>query len=444
MNPRPSSSSRGKSAKVAALAGFCLLGLIALDAHGQISFDREPINYATAKVTDPISKLQKRIDAGELELQFDEQHGYLKSVLKELGISTASQMLVFSKTSFQQRLISPWSPRALYFSDDMYIGWVPRGEVLEVSAVDPQQGAIFYTLSQEESAHPQFVRDRGNCLTCHASSRTQDVPGHLVRSVYPSASGLPHFGSGTYRTNHSSPFEQRWGGWFVTGTHGKLRHMGNVVARERNRPEMLDVEDGANVTDLSERTRPELYLTAHSDIVALMVLEHQSDMHNLITYASFEARQALHSNAAMNDVFKREDDYVSESTERRLTSAAEKVVKYMLFVDEAPLADKIQGTASYAEQFAAQGPRDRRGRSLRQFDLERRLFKYPCSYLIYSEAFRALPSKVKDRVYRRLWEVLTGSDASETFAHLAATDRQAILEILRDTHADLPGYWKKG
>jgi hypothetical protein len=410
-------------------------------AHAQLEIDRPPIEYSSGPLRDPVAVLQQRLDAGTSRLDFDARFGYLKSVLAELKISASSQMLVFSKTSFQQHRISPNSPRALYFNDEAYVGWVPYGEVMEVTAVDPQQGAIFYTLRQQATDRPQFVRDQGNCLTCHASARTQGVPGHLVRSVFASPSGLPHFGAGTFNTNHQSPLEERWGGWYVTGTHGKQRHMGNVVASDEDHP-VLDTQAGANITSLEGHTRIGSYLTGHSDIVALMVLEHQTEMQNLITRANYETRLALHQGAVMNRALERPDDYVSESTQRRIASAAEKLLRYMLFVDEAPLTDPIQGTSGFAQEFSGEGPRDPKGRSLRDLDLERRLFRYPCSYQIYSEAFAGLPNAVKEHVYRRLWEVLTGQDASECFARLSPTDRQAIHSILSATLTDLPSYWK--
>ena len=424
------------------ITGIFVLELALPPLAAQIEFDRAPIHYSTSEVNDHISKLQRRMDAGEIKLKFDEKHGYLKSLLEALDITPSSQMLVFSKTSLQLRRISPNTPRALYFNDHSYIGWVPNGEVIEVSSVDPLQGAIFYTLRQEETNSPKFVRDRGNCLSCHASSRTQGVPGLFVRSVYPSPSGQPHFGSGTFRTNHASPLKQRWGGWYVTGTHGRQRHMGNVVSKERDRPEILDVEAGANVTDLSEYTRIDRYLTTHSDVVALMVLEHQAEMHNLITHANFETRVASHHGAIMNRALDRPIDFVSESTKRRITRVSERLLNYMLFAEEIQLTDKIEGTSDFAENFSALGIKDSQGRSLRDFDLQTRIFKHPCSYLIYSDAFSSLPLQVKDRTYRRLWEILTGRDQSDTFAHLSTADRRAIFEILHDTHSDLPKYWK--
>lgn len=407
----------------------------------QIEFDAAPIHYSSAPVNDRVNSLNQQLKDGTRTLDYDTVRGYLPAVLKALGVSTASQMLVFSKTSFQLRRISPENPRAIYFSDDIYVGWVPGGDVIEVAAVDPSQGAVFYTLSQEKSATPEFLRDQGNCLACHASSRTLGVPGHLVRSVYAAPDGHPHYGAGTFDTTQDSPFEERWGGWYVTGLHGKSRHMGNVTSSERSPPYKLDVEAGANRTSLADLVDLDRYCTPHSDLVALMVLEHQTAMHNWITFASYESRLAHHSDSEMNKALGRPADHVSESTERRISSVTEKLLRYMLFADEPELKDAVSGTSGFAATFAEAGPVDRKGRSLRQLDLQHRLFTYPCSYLIYSDAFLALPQDVKQPVYRRLWEVLTGEDKSGKFSHLADEQRQAIREILVDTHPDLPGYW---
>ncbi len=408
----------------------------------QLEYEQEPIHYAAATPIDRVAALQQQLDAGARQLAHDPDRSYLPAVLEALGISPASQMLVFSKTSFQLRRIAPETPRAIYFSDDMYVGWVPDGDVIEVSAVDPQLGAVFYTLGQPRTLHPKFLRDQGNCLTCHSSSRTQGVPGHLVRSVYAAPSGQPHFGAGTFHTNHASPLKERWGGWYVTGTHGRQRHMGNVVSTEREPPYQLDVEAGANQTELRDLVNLDRYLTSHSDIVALMVLEHQTEMHNWITLANYETRLAQHHDGVMNQALERPADHVSETTQRRIANVVEKLVRYLLFVDEIELTDPIAGTSGFADQFAARGPFDAQGRSLRQFDLQHRLFKYPCSYLIYSDAFLQLPNAVKQPIYRRLWEILTGQDSTKSFDHLSVDEREAIREILLGTHPDLPDYWR--
>jgi hypothetical protein len=419
-----------------------LVGLLPGPSRADAPFEREPIDYLSAPVQDPVARLQERLDRGEAKLTYDKSRGgYLASVLEALGVPTSSQALVFSKTSFQAPRISPRTPRAIYFADDVYVGWCRGGDVVEISAVDPKQGAVFYLLDQDTSIAPRFERQTHGCLSCHASPKTKDVPGHLVRSVFPDPGGMPVYNAGTFLIGHESPMDERWGGWYVTGTHGDARHMGNAVVRDRKDPEGLDREAGANVTDLTDRfdTRP--YLEPHSDIVALMVLEHQTQLHNLITATNYQARLAQHYEKGINEALGRPADAMSPSTARRYEAPAEELVKYLLFAEEAPLPAPIQGTSGFVSEFAAQGPRDAKGRSLRDFDLTTRLFKYPCSYLIYSEAFDALPDPARAYVYRRLEEILTGRDQSPAFARLTPDDRRAILEILRDTKPGPPASW---
>jgi hypothetical protein len=403
----------------------------------QIDFEAEPINYDTAPTTNPVSQLQSALDSGSASMDYDAERGYLPALLELLQIDPSSQVLVHSKTSFQLHRISPKKPRALYFNDDSYVGWVQGGDVVEIMTMDPQQGAMFYTISQDRQDAPQFQRDRGQCLTCHASSRTQGVPGGLVRSVFAESSGQPRFGSGTFTIDHRSRFDERWGGWYVTGTHGTMRHMGNVVLEKRQDPETLDREAGANVTDLSGLFETAAYLTPHSDIVALMVLEHQAQMQNFLTRAGYEYRSAAHYDGIMNSALDRPDDYISDSTKRRVITAGDNLLRYLLFADEFPLSSPVEGTSNFAAVFQDQGPRDMQGRSLRELDLQTRMFKYPCSYLIYSPAFDELPETVRRYVARRLHDILTGRDTSGEFEHLSSADCTAILQILSETKPEL-------
>jgi hypothetical protein len=405
-------------------------------------FEREPINYTKATPQNIVSRLQKRLDAGQVYFEFDERRGYLRSLLRALNVPESSQMLVFSKTSFQRQRIAPKTPRALYYNDDVYVGYCSDGDLMEISAVDPKLGAVFYTLDQERVAKPRIARQNDACLLCHASSQTQGVPGFLVRSVFSDAAGFPLLASGTFRIDHTSPLKNRWGGWYVTGTHGKQKHLGNLIVTDKRPPEEIDNAAGMNVTDLNGRFDGSKYLAGSSDIVALMVLEHQTMAHNLIIAANFQTRQALAQEAALNRELKQPADYRWDSTTSRIKAVGEPLVKYLLFGEEAELTEPIKGTTRFASEFAARGPRDKRGRSLRDFDLKRRLFKYPCSYLVYSPAFDALPAEVQGYVYKRMWDVLSGTDTSPDFARLTAADRQAIVEILSATKPGLPPYWK--
>ncbi|HEY7156785.1 MAG TPA: hypothetical protein VH575_22645 [Gemmataceae bacterium] len=408
-----------------------------------VDLDRDPINYSSADAHNAVERLQQRLDEGQAKLDYEDDHGYLRSLLRELKVPQSSQMLVFSKTSLQRQRINPRTPRAIYFGDEAYVGYCQKGDLIEVTAEDPQLGPVFYSLSQKKGKKPYFQRQNDHCLICHASSSNQGYPGHLVRSLYADGLGLPIIGMGTYRTDQSSPLKQRWGGWYVTGTSGKQTHMGNMIVRGHPRPEDIDNTPNINVTNLDRYIKTSPYLTSHSDIVALMVLEHQTEMHNRIARANYLTRLALRDEAEFNKALGRPADYRSESTISRIKNAGEPVVKYLLMCEEARLTDTVKGTSGFTEEFAKRGPRDRQGRSLRQLDLKRRLFVYPCSYVIYSEAFDALPGPAKDYVLRRLWEVLDGKDTSKDFVHLSADDRQAILDILRQTKTNLPDYWKE-
>ena len=335
----------------------------------------------------PRCRLQRQLRDGKAKLEFDDRHGYLSAVLKALSVPVSSQVLVFSKTSFQAPRISPRMARALYFTDDVFVGWVPGGDVLEIASVDPRQGVVFYTMDQEAGVKPRIDR-RDECLQCHASGGTLGVPGLMVRSVYVERSGMPLFHAGGFVTDHRSPLSQRWGGWYVTGTHGSQRHMGNIFAEDRDHPDVLDREKGANVTDLKGRIDVDNYLAPSSDIVALMVLEHQTRMTNLITRVGWEVRMALSDQKAINQALKEPEDQIGDSARRRIDNAAESLLKYTLFTDEALLEAPVKGAPSFAKEFQERGPRDHAGRSLRELDLTRRMFRYPCSFLIYSDGVR--------------------------------------------------------
>jgi hypothetical protein len=404
--------------------------------------EADPINYSTVPAANAVSRLEQRLASGKATLTYEPNFGYLQSLLRELNVPQSSQMLVFSKTSLQRHRIGPSRPRAIYFSDDAYVGFCQSGDVLEVTAVDPSLGAVFYTLDQKSPDRPRFTRQTDTCTICHSSSANQGLPGNLVRSLYSDEDGLPILSAGSHRIDQGSPLEQRWGGWYVTGTSGKQKHMGNLILKGNQGPAGIDSTKGTNVTDLSDRFKTNAYLTPHSDIVALMVLEHQTEMQNLIGRANLLTRMALFEEASINQALGRPADYRSDSTISRIKGAGEPLVKYMLFSGEAKLSERVCGTSRFAEEFRKRGPRDRRGRSLRDLDLEHRLFVYPCSYLIYSESFDALPAPMMDYVYRRLREVLSGSDTSEDFRHLTAANRRAILEILRETKPNLPSSWR--
>ena len=219
--------------------------------------------------------------------------------------------------------------------------------------------------------------------------------------------------------------------------------MANVTISDPRHPEQLDRASGANLPSLSRRFDTSAYLTGSSDIVALMVLAHQTQMHDLITLTNYQTRLALFADQNRNQSAGLPSDAISDAVRKQFEGPAEQLVRYLLFTNEAPLESPIAGTSDFAGEFAARGPRDSQGRSLRDFDLQTRIFKYPCSYLIYSDAFDSIPSPAKDYIYRRLFEVLSGREQGPEFASLSSQDRRAILEILVATKPGLPEEWKQ-
>lgn len=420
-----------------------LAGIVAIASGGASGqeIERAPINYSEATPVNAVEELKAKLAAGTVKLEYEPEHGYLRSVLKAFDIPESSQVLVFSKTSMQRDRISPKTPRAVYYRDDVLIGFCLRGKVIEISAADDAIGTAFYTIDQEEEERPAPHRQTESCLLCHSSSANRGMPGHLVRSLFVDRRGDPILSAGSYRTDHASPLEERWGGWYVTGTSGKQTHLGNMITQGTRRPESLANPEGVNVVDLKDRFTISFYLTPHSDIVSLMVLEHQTGMLNRLARASLETRMALHYQREMNKALGRPEDEPSESAQSRIRGVGDDVVRYMLLGDEIKLTDEVKGTSTFAEDFAARGPRDSKGRSLRDLDLKTRLFRHPCSYLIYSRAFDSLPAEVKEYVYKRLWEILDGRSDDAEDPQLASEDRRAILEILLETKPGLPGYW---
>lgn len=410
-------------------------------ARAEDDFERPPISYSATTPDNPIERLQKRLDAGEQKLAFDDRCGYLRSVLDALDVPLSSQTLVFSKTSLQQHRIRPSNPRALYFNDDVYIGYVRSGDVVEVSVADPKLGTVFYALDQAAGKRPRFVRQTDDCLICHGGSQTRGAPGHVVRSVYPDPTGQPLFSAGSYRVDHTTPHAQRWGGWYVTGRHGSATHLGNITFRSRPDGDVADDRSGLNVETVSERFNPEGYLTPHSDLVALTVLAHQAHGHNVLTKASFDARTALHREAALNRELNEPEGHRWPSTNTVLDAAAAALVECFLMCDEAKLETPIAGTTAFAAEFAAAGRKDPQGRSLRDLDLQTRLFRHPCSFLIYTASFDALPDELRERFWKRMDAALGAGDTSGTFAHLSAEDRAAIRGILAATKPGAPAHW---
>ena len=385
--------------------------------------DHPAIAYSTRLTTNVADALNARALAGQVSLPYDDTTGYLKPVLDALNVSVDSQIVVFSKTSLQSQIIQPRNPRVIYFNDSVAVAWV-RGGFIEIAAHDPAQGAVFYRVLRATAGPPTMFRDNG-CLQCHNSFATLGVPGFLAKSVPSAVDGnaLPWLGN--YLTDHRSPIAERWAGWFVTGKAGTSRHLGNAPVADRNIDDVKIEDANLNLGDLRSRFDTRGYLSPHSDVVALLVFDHQLRMMNLLTRIGWQARTLAHDGRSEAAILTGLRDIATET------------VDYMLFVDEAPLSG-VSGTSGFAESFSRRGPRDSKGRSLRDLDLKQRLFTHPCSYMIYSDAFEQLPPAAKHAIYARLWDVLSGAVRAPKYARLSAVDRDRITEILRETKTDLP------
>ena len=386
--------------------------------------DEHPaIQYAIRPTTDRVAALNKALAGGERHLQRDAQTGYLRSVLDALGVSVESQLLIFSKTGVQREYTGPRNPRAVYFDESVAVGYLPNAPAIEIAAHDPQQGVVFYTIDQA-TASPSFVR-KTTCLACHVSHSTLDVPGLIARSNFVGDDGNVISQLGNTDVDHRTPHPDRWGGWFVTSAgepapYSQRAHEGNITfSATGNTSNQIFVD----WMDSAPQSRG--YLSPESDIVALLVFDHQVRAINLMTRLNWEGRVAGADALSRGDI----------GPLRELTN---ELADYLLFVGEMPPSVPLIPLKRFAERLEAKTPKDRTGRSFGQLDVTSRLLQYPCSYMVYSAAFDALPPAVKQAIYHRMIAQLSSSGPRSALPRLGADERRAILEILRDTKPDFP------
>lgn len=402
-----------------------------------------PHHYWEAELRDPMTLWMQDVDAGKLKLSDEEQTGrkLVERLLRDLNVPVSSQVMVFSKTSLQRRPVKPDNPRAIYFNDDVYIGWMPGGRI-EISSFDPEIGSVFYFQRDFDDSPdlPLFYRDRV-CIQCHAGSATNFIPGPMGKSVFPDERGQPTQTVMSFElAGHDVDFKDRWGGWYVSGDHGTLRHMGNALVEEVDGKRTIDREKHANVASLEAFFPGDKYPGKGSDVLALMVMDHQINMHYRLTEAHYRVRQAIFDQAATSPTEEARSDYEAE-----LATATEMVVSYLLFCDEVPLGGKaIAQDSTYRDAFLESRKPAGDGRSLRDLNLQDHLFQYRCSYMIYSQAFHGLPAPLKTSIFDRLKQVLDPDSKEEAYAHLAAEERKAIVTILNDTLPEFRAFGTAG
>lgn len=380
--------------------------------------------YWTKALQDPFTKLLPDLQASRLGLDESSERAFVDSLLKKLNVPASSQLLVFSNTSLQLRLISPRNPRALYFNDELYIGWVPGGQI-EIVSIDPELGGIFYIFNIPRPSAPMVIERADRCMNCHASQSTGKVPGVVIKSVIPAVSGGSLDAFRGSMTGHGIPFADRFGGWHVTGTHQISKHWGNITGTmAQGKITTRDNKPGENYD-------PADYPVPTSDILPHLLHEHQAGFVNRAVEATYRTRSYLAEGKGK----------LSMAHDKLLKQQAMAFVRYMLFADEPPFPGSgIEGTPEYKEAFLA-NRKAVNGKSLKDLDLKSHLFRYRCSYMIYSSAFQGMPKEFKQLVYIALRHALNPQQSNPDYAYMSREEKIAIHEIVKGTIKDLPPGW---
>lgn len=390
-----------------------------------MDFKAPPHSYLDWKPKDRFAELQEKAQKGEVKIDTSSDRAFLSSLLQALNVPVSSQMLVFSASSLQSEIINPRNPRALYFNEDTYIGWVPGG-LVEIIAADPEMGPIFYVFDRLRPGGPvPNVTRSTKCMNCHAGNATRRLPGLIAESLLVSQAGSS---LETYRRDvqgHQIPLENRFGGWHLTGEHNLTDNKANVMGLTRNgRIEKTPVPPG-------QFSNLDLHLLPTSDILPHLVHEHQMGFENRLVYAIYTMRQLKAENKGL----------MSSEGKAEIEERAQELARYIVFADEAKFPAKgIVGDPKYAEDFLRDRKMTKAGLSLKDFDMKTRIFKHRCSFMLYTDTWEHAPKEIKDRVYYRMAEALR--DAQPSMPHLAAEERRVIREILKETLRDLPAWWR--
>jgi hypothetical protein len=382
-------------------------------------FEKPPHNYWQRAPQDRFTKIKADLESGKVKLDHTSEKAFVVSVLKALDISPATQMLVYSTTSLQLSRISPRNPRAIYFNEDVYVGWVPRGQI-EIASIDPDLGGIYYLLDLPRGPRPMVIQRSTRCMNCHAEFEIGRVPGLLIKSVVPGPGGGSLEGFRQENTGHSVPFKDRFGGWHLTGKHGIKQHWGNLVGT-------LSPAGLKKIPNPPGRQfRWATYPVPTSDVLAHLLHEHQVGFVNRAVKATYDVRAALHTGGGKT----------TPQAEALTAKHARALTRYLLFADEVPLpAGGIGGDALLKKDFLKRARKAKDGASLRDFDLRTRIFKHRCSYMIHSAAFAGLPAPLKQRVFVNLRTALAPGKPHPDSMHLPAAEKNAIAKILTETKA---------
>jgi hypothetical protein len=380
-------------------------------------FEKAPHNYWTRPLTDRFTQFKTALESGKLSLDRSSEKAFVVSLLKALNISPATQTLVYSTTSLQLRRISPRNPRALYFNEDVYVGWVPGGQI-EIASIDPALGGIFYIFDIPRGREAPIRIERSTrCFNCHAEFEIGRIPGLLIKSVIPGPGGGSLESFRGDQTGHSIPFKDRFGGWHLTGKHGITEHWGNLVG------ELSPTGLKKYANPPGRQFRWETYPVATSDVLAQLLHEHQVGFVNRAVKATYDVRGAL----------------VKGDAKGQIVQHADILTRYLLFTNEVRLpTGGIEGDPALKAHFLKNARKTKLGVSLRQFNLRTHLFKYRCSYMIHSVTFSGLPGPLKKRVLLNLRAALDPVKSHPASGHIPVGEKKAIGLILASTLDNYP------
>jgi len=390
------------------------LGYAAQNYEKPIPPEEPSIGYWADDAPDGV--VGRRQELGRLASSDDAREA-LARILDVLEVPVSSQMLVFSKTSLQRGLISPRNPRAVYFNDELAVAFVPGSGLVELAAYQPRTGTRFYSMNWQTGR----IERPPMCLECHAGAASLGIPGMYIGSVETSPSGRPQYANSIV-SDPTTPFEQRWGGWYVTGAPTGFRHRGNAVTLD---PTSAGLSPSDNLTSVGSVERfidASKYATQSSDLTALMVFEHQSLVHNLATRLRWEYRLAANET--------RDDD-----RSLRLDALA----RALVFDEEAALPAPLPGDTPFVREFVERGPKDRKGRTLRRLNLNDRLFEYHLSYLVHTNAIESLPSELHASLFDRILHVLNERLGA---GEITRTELQSVVEIAAEIVPNVPSEWR--
>ncbi|MFO1020622.1 MAG: hypothetical protein U0903_07995 [Planctomycetales bacterium] len=355
-----------------------------------LPYASRPIDYFSKEIDHPVSRIVNADGTPTAPLSARGKSGYLVDLLSSLKIPPESQLLVYSKTSVNVKLVSPRKPRAIYFNDDTYVAWIPESSSVEITAIDPRKGAVFLTLNQAP-APAQFQRQE-SCLACHVGKGTQGIPGLLMKSVTADTSGNPV--TSIRDVDRMTPWKDLAGGWYLSGVPRGFDHAGIMLDATRN--------------DVLEQ---DYYPLRGSDVVAFAVLKHQLEVQNLLIRLRYE------------HVLGKPMD------------SMQPLLKSLFFQADPGLPAPLS-SSPFAKKFSERGMKARTGGSLRTLNLETRLFEHRLSYLIDSRIVKAYPPELRRILYGRVAAGVTDK-APEIAGHLSPEERQKIEQILRETQPEI-------